>query len=184
VTSACLAKLNGRVPAGIGPTASTDSVAKTALVTVTGKLSQGLDLILLSIFNDVLIDIIDLMHHIWCVMKITKQATDEAILTELGERLTRIRLERNLTQVQLAGEAGVSKSTVQRLEAGEVATQLSGFIRVCRVLDVIERFDLLIPEPVPSPVAQLKMAGRKRQRASTTKPVKSSTKKWQWGDKP
>jgi transcriptional regulator with XRE-family HTH domain len=122
------------------------------------------------------------MHHIWCVLKITKQATDETVLAELGGRLTRIRLERNLTQLQLAKEAGVSKNTVQRLEAGAVATQLSGFIRVCRVLDVIERFDLLIPEPVPSPVAQLKMAGRKRQRASTAKPVKSSAKKWQWGN--
>jgi transcriptional regulator with XRE-family HTH domain len=122
------------------------------------------------------------MRHIWRVMNITKQATDEAVLTELGGRLTRVRLERNLTQAQLAEQAGVSKRTVQRLEAGEVATQLPGFIRVCRVLDVIERFDLLIPEPVPSPVAQLKMAGRKRQRASTTKAVKPSAKKWQWGD--
>ena len=116
-------------------------------------------------------------------MKITKQATDEAILTELGGRLTRIRLERNLTQAQLAEQAGVSKRTVQRLEAGAVATQLSGFIRVCRVLDVIERFDLLVPEPVPSPVAQLKLAGRKRRRASTIKAAKPSAKKWQWGDK-
>ncbi|HUA69151.1 MAG TPA: helix-turn-helix transcriptional regulator [Candidatus Saccharimonadales bacterium] len=116
-------------------------------------------------------------------MKITKQATDEAVLSELGGRLAKIRLDRNLTQAQLATQAGVSKRTVERLETGAVATQLSGFIRVCRVLDVIERFDLLIPEPVLSPVAQLKMAGRKRQRASASKPVKPSAKKWQWGDK-
>ena len=115
-------------------------------------------------------------------MKITKQATDELILGELGGRLAKIRLDRNLTQARLATEAGVSKRTVERLEAGTVGTQLSGFIRVCRVLDVIERFDLLIPEPVPSPVAQLKMAGRKRQRASTARVVKPSGKKWQWGD--
>jgi transcriptional regulator with XRE-family HTH domain len=83
----------------------------------------------------------------------------------------------------LATEAGVSKSTVQRLELGVAATQLSGFIRVCRVLGVLERLDTLVPEPVPSPVAQLKMAGRKRQRAST-KPAKLLAKKWQWGDKP
>ncbi|HEY1716698.1 MAG TPA: helix-turn-helix transcriptional regulator, partial [Verrucomicrobiae bacterium] len=55
-------------------------------------------------------------------MKLTKQATDETVLAELGGRLTRIRLERNLTQLQLAKEAGVSKNTVQRLEAGAVAT--------------------------------------------------------------
>lgn len=117
-------------------------------------------------------------------MKITKQATDKAVLTELGGRLTRIRLERNLTQAQLAEQAGVSKRTVQRLEAGAVATQLSGFIRVCRVLDVLEHFDALIPEPVPSPLAQLKLRGQQRRRASTVKTVKSPAKKWQWGDEP
>jgi transcriptional regulator with XRE-family HTH domain len=116
-------------------------------------------------------------------MKINKQATDETILSELGGRLAKIRLDRNLTQAQLAEQAGVSKRTVERLESGAVATQLSGFIRVCRALEVIERFDMLIPEPVPSPVAQLKLRGRKRQRASVTKAAKSPAKKWQWGDK-
>jgi transcriptional regulator with XRE-family HTH domain len=116
-------------------------------------------------------------------MKITRQATDEVILGELGGRLANIRLNRNLTQAKLATQAGVSKRTVERLESGAVATQLSGFIRVCRVLDVIERFDLLVPEPVPSPVEQLKLAGRKRQRASAAKPVIPPAKKWQWGDK-
>ena len=115
-------------------------------------------------------------------MRITKQVTDQAILRELGGRLAGARLERNLTQVQLAEQAGVSKSTVQRLESGSVATQLSGFIRVCRVLDLVERFELLILEPVPSPVAQLKLAGKKRRRASTAKPPAPPAKKWQWGD--
>jgi transcriptional regulator with XRE-family HTH domain len=115
-------------------------------------------------------------------MKLAKQATDEAVLRELGARLAKVRLERNFTQTQLAEQAGVSKSTVQRLESGGVATQLSGFIRVCRVLDLIERFELLLPEPVPSPVAQLKQRGKKRQRASAARAVKPSAKKWQWGD--
>ncbi len=105
------------------------------------------------------------------------------VLTELGARLADIRLERNLTQSQLAEQAGVSKSTVQRLEAGAVATQLSGFIRVCRTLDLVERFELLVPEPVASPVAQLKLGGKQRQRASVAKSASPSAKKWQWGAK-
>jgi transcriptional regulator with XRE-family HTH domain len=117
-------------------------------------------------------------------MKITKLATDAVVLRKLGGRLARIRLDRNLTQAQLATQAGVSKHTVERLEAGTVGTQLSGFVRVCRALDVIERFDLLVPEPAPSPIEQLKMAGRKRQRASTAKPAKPSARKWRWGDTP
>ena len=115
-------------------------------------------------------------------MKITKQATDQAVLTEVGGRLAQARLERNLTQAQLAEQAGVSKRTVERMEAGSVATQLSGFIRVCRVLDLIQRFGLLAPEPVPSPVEQVKRQGRKRQRASAKRKAKASPKKWQWGD--
>jgi transcriptional regulator with XRE-family HTH domain len=115
-------------------------------------------------------------------MNISKQATDETVLAELGDRLAKIRLDRNLTQAELAAQAGVSKRTVERLEAGAVATQLSGFIRVCRVLGVIERFELLVPEPVPSPMAQLKLAGRKRRRASTNKLNQPSRTKWQWGE--
>jgi len=117
-------------------------------------------------------------------MKITKQATDDVVLAELGGRLARIRLERNLTQGQLAAQAGVSKRTVERLEAGAVATQLSGFIRVCRVLGVLERLNALVPEPVPSPIAQLKLRGRQRQRASATKAAEASGKTWQWGAEP
>lgn len=117
-------------------------------------------------------------------MKIAKQATDEAVLSELGGRLAQVRLERNLTQAQLAEQAGVSKRTVERLESGSVATQLSGFIRVCRVLDLVARFDLLVPEPVPSPVEQLKLRGRRRQRASARRKAKVPSKKWQWGDDP
>jgi transcriptional regulator with XRE-family HTH domain len=117
-------------------------------------------------------------------MKITEQATDQAVLSESGGRLAQVRLERNLTQAQLAEQAGVSKRTVERLESGSVATQMSGFIRVCRVLDLLERFDLLVPEPVPSPVEQLKLRGRKRQRASAKRKTKISPKKWQWGDEP
>jgi transcriptional regulator with XRE-family HTH domain len=115
-------------------------------------------------------------------MKITKSATDDAVLAELGGRLARIRLERNLTQGQLAEQAGVSKRTVERLETGAVATQLSVFIRVCRVLGMLERFETLVSEPIPSPVAQLKLRGRQRQRASGKKGVETSGKKWHWGN--
>ena len=115
-------------------------------------------------------------------MKIANQATDAAVLIEIGRRLARVRLEKNLTQIQLAEQAGVSKSTVQRLESGDVSPLLSGFIRICRVLDLMERFDLLVPEPVPSPIEQLKLGGKLRKRASRTRVPKPSPRKWQWGN--
>lgn len=113
-------------------------------------------------------------------MKISSQAVDTLILRELGERLTRVRLERNFTQAALAEQAGVSKRTVERMEAGG-ATQLVNLVRVCRALDLLDRFETLIPEPVVSPVAQLKLQGKQRKRA-TAKPA-ASPPKWEWGDK-
>ena len=45
-------------------------------------------------------------------MKITKQANDAAVLAKIGWRLAQVRLGRNLTQVQLAEQAGVSTPSV------------------------------------------------------------------------
>lgn len=115
-------------------------------------------------------------------MKIEEKAADGAVLVEIGKRLAQTRLTLNLTQEQLADQAGVSKRSVERLESGAVATQLSGFIRVCRVLNLLDRFDLLVPESMPSPIAELKLRGKQRQRASGGKAPKAPAKKWHWGD--
>ncbi|HEY1663198.1 MAG TPA: helix-turn-helix transcriptional regulator [Verrucomicrobiae bacterium] len=117
-------------------------------------------------------------------MNITNKLTDAAILNELGMRLRSLRIERNLTREQLAGQAGISRPTVDRLETGTVATQLTGFIRVCRVLGILDRFDLLVPETAPGPMMQLKLRGKERRRASRINPKKSPARKWQWGDEP
>jgi transcriptional regulator with XRE-family HTH domain len=115
-------------------------------------------------------------------VKIESQLSDPALLRELGARLTGVRLERNLTQAALAELAAVSKRTLERLESGEVGTQLSGFVRVCRALGLVERLDALVPEPVPSPVAQLKLQGKARRRASGKRLRPKHAKAWTWGE--
>lgn len=125
-------------------------------------------------------------------MKIDSSLTDQTLLKLIGERLAQRRLDQNLTQAQLAEQAGLGVRTVQRLELGEAATQLSGFVRVCRALGIIEHFDVLLPEPAASPMAQLaqfKRTGRPRKRASGRKPARQPTardpqKKWTWGETP
>ena len=122
-------------------------------------------------------------------MDISKTSTDEAILREIGARLAQLRLAKNLTQAQLAVRAGISKRTLERLESGEVATQLSAFIRVCRGLDLVDRITSLVSEPTASPIAQLKLRGRQRRRASgrtapapaprVTEPGQTP---WTWGE--
>jgi transcriptional regulator with XRE-family HTH domain len=114
-------------------------------------------------------------------MKISRQTAEPVVLQELGARLAGERLAQDLTQAQLAEQAGVSKRTVERLEAGAVATQLSTFLRVLRVLGLQDKLDALIAEPAPSPIEQLKRKGRTRQRASgQSEPEPGAGKPWRW----
>ena len=115
-------------------------------------------------------------------MKISEFMTDGVILDELGRRLARVRLDRNMTQADLAEQAGVSKRTVERLEAGEVAVQLSGLLRILRALHLLDRFDALVPEPLPSPMELLKMRGKQRRRASGVHEPSPASGIWKWGD--
>jgi len=115
-------------------------------------------------------------------MKISADLMDEALLQELGARLARARIDLNWTQAALAERSAVAKRTIERLESGEAAIQLSGFLRVCRALGLLERMDLLLPESTPGPMAQLKQKGPRRQRASSRKAIDERRKKWAWGE--
>lgn len=116
-------------------------------------------------------------------MRIDNLATDEAVLGELARRLSRARLERNLTQAQVGAQAGVERKTVLRLEAGE-SVDLSSLIRVLRALDLIDGLNLLVPEASPSPFEQLKLHGRERRRARPrmAAPAPPVSRPWRWGD--
>jgi transcriptional regulator with XRE-family HTH domain len=115
-------------------------------------------------------------------MKITRHSTDQAILSEVGERLARTRLDRNLTQAELAADAGVSKRTVERMESGE-SVQFTSFVRVVRALGLAERLDSLLTEPALSPMARLESKGRQRRRASSKSGrADESGGTWSWGE--
>ena len=110
-----------------------------------------------------------------------KLLTDDAVLAEIGKRIARYRIDSQMTQAELAEQAGVSKRTVERIEAG-ASVQFSTVIRILRVLDLLQGLDRMIPEPAPRPLDLLKQKGKVRQRASSSKPPEKAQKKWTWGD--
>jgi transcriptional regulator with XRE-family HTH domain len=91
--------------------------------------------------------------------------SDRALLVEIGGRVQRTRLNRNVTQPELAQRAGVSRRALQNLEAG-ASTTLSTFIRVLRALGVLDQVDAFLPVPGYSPVQLAKLKGKERQRAT------------------
>jgi len=114
-------------------------------------------------------------------MEISKLLADDTILAEIGERVARRRLDLQLTQADVAGQAGISKRTVERIEAGASA-QMSSVIRILRVLDLLSALDRMIPEAGPRPMDLLKRKGKVRQRASSRRRVDQSDKPWSWDD--
>jgi len=112
-----------------------------------------------------------------------QQATDAAALAELGRRLADRRLELDLTQGRLAREAGVSKRTVERLEAGE-STQLTSLIRVLRALGLLGRLDALVPEREPGPLDLLARDRREERRRARSEEADRADADggWSWGD--
>lgn len=114
-------------------------------------------------------------------MKISELTSDEAILGELGKRIARCRLDLSLTQADVAERAGVSKRTLERIEAGASA-QLSSLIRIFRVLDLMPGVEQLLPEAGPRPMELLKHKGKVRQRASSRKRAERSAEAWSWDD--
>ena len=108
-------------------------------------------------------------------MKNLKNMTNKAISLEIGERIEQMRLEQNLTQQQLADEIGLSRPSYRKLEAGSAKFEnIIATLRVLGRLDLIENF---IPETPFSPLEQLKLQGKKRQRASRKRSLKYDSSK-------
>ena len=107
--------------------------------------------------------------------------SDRAIMNELGLRISRYRLNKNMKQNALATEAGVSTPTIQRAESGS-SIQLVKLIRIFRALNLIDNIESLIPALTTSPLQQLKMKGKVRQRASSAQEDNKESD-WSWGDK-
>jgi transcriptional regulator with XRE-family HTH domain len=119
-------------------------------------------------------------------MKITTELTDIAVLHEIGGRLERRRIDAELTQAELAEEAGISKRTVERIEAGH-STDFVMLLRVLRVLKLLEAMDQLVPDLPQSPLTLLKGRGRARKRVghSRRSPGTAASRPaapWKWRD--
>jgi len=93
--------------------------------------------------------------------------TDTAIAAELGRRLEQLRLEQNLTQQALATEIGITPKSYRQLVAG--GGKLENFIAALRALNALHYVESFIPETPYSPIEQLKLRGKQRQRARATK---------------
>jgi transcriptional regulator with XRE-family HTH domain len=100
----------------------------------------------------------------------------------LAERLARHRLNRNMTQAELARAAGISRRTLARLESGGT-TQLENFLRVLIALGLGDGLGRLVPDVPASPIQQLERSGSTRRRATGSRQLREKkASSWSWGE--
>lgn len=93
--------------------------------------------------------------------------TDEGVSILLAKRIRQVRLNANISQKEMASEAGISLATYNHFENGKnTSIRLKSVIAILRKLDLLDNIDLLVPEPEVSPRQIAKLQGKKRQRAS------------------
>lgn len=96
---------------------------------------------------------------------------DEMILSKIGQKLKAVRLKQNITQQRLAEDAGVSLSTVKKIENGEIRS-FESLLRVLRMLGKLEVLQPLVEEQLsPSEYYEMvnKASKAQRKRAAGSK---------------
>jgi transcriptional regulator with XRE-family HTH domain len=89
--------------------------------------------------------------------------SDQALAEFIGQFIRGKRMEQNITQAQLAKDAGISRSTLVLLEKGETAS-LGTLLQVLRMLNQLHVLAAFEITPVISPMLLAKEEMKKRQR--------------------
>lgn len=108
--------------------------------------------------------------------------TSRQIETEIGARLARLRLSRNVTQSMLARDAGIGLRTLRRLEGGERST-FDTFLRVALALGLGDAVLGAIPTGQIRPIERVSRTRAERQRARP-RPREVRDRTWTWVDDP
>lgn len=101
-------------------------------------------------------------------------------IAAFGHRLEAYRISRAIKQADLADRAGLSRSTVARIEAGKGGS-LDSLLRLMRALDIEDRFLALIPDATRTPLDRTAGSGKQRQRVRGSR-EQTGEEAWTWGD--
>lgn len=105
--------------------------------------------------------------------------SDNALVKEIGKKLKQMRLNKNITQDELAKISGLDRTTISQLENGRPATLLT-LVQVLRALDKLELLNIFSTEPEISPLEAAKLKRQTRKRASKKKDNDKNEKESEW----
>ena len=91
--------------------------------------------------------------------------SDPAIVREIGRNIQQMRLNKNMTQKQLAELSGVNRVTISRIERGQAASLLT-IVQILRALGKLDILNGFYEVAQISPLQLLRLNKLERQRAS------------------
>lgn len=90
------------------------------------------------------------------------------IIRMIGDFIRQTRINKNMTQEDLAKKAGVNRSTIHYMERGEKGN-IETLVRLIRALDKLQLFENFQPVTNISPLAIIEQESKKPARASKRK---------------
>ena len=107
--------------------------------------------------------------------------SDAQIQKRIGEKIKAVRLKQNITQDSLAESSSISRSSIQKVESGEIKS-FDTFLRVLRTLGMLDDISRLCQEEQLSPSEYYKMVNsakkHRRQRAVGRISTKKEDSEW------
>jgi len=97
--------------------------------------------------------------------------TSAELQANLGERLRRLRLNRNLDQRTTSEKAGISERALRNLEGGRGST-IETMLRVLKALDYLQGIEMLAPEVNVNPLDLLRQTKTPQRARRSTKHAK------------
>lgn len=107
--------------------------------------------------------------------------SDTQIQKKIGEKLKAVRLKQNITQDSLAESSSISRSSVQKIEAGELGS-FDTLLRVLRTLGMLDELHHLCEEEQMSPNEYFDMVNsmKKNRRKRAVGNLKQHKEESEW----
>lgn len=106
------------------------------------------------------------------------------LLAKIGESLKGRRLQKNISQEELADLSGVSLASITRLETGKGNTSLANLLAILKALEIADELKNIFSPPEVSPALLAKaVTGKTLERVKRTHSAdKKTTTEWKWGE--
>ncbi len=107
--------------------------------------------------------------------------SDVQIQKKIGEKLKAVRLKQNITQDSLAESSSISRSSVQKVETGEIKS-FDTLLRMLRTLSMLDELSHLCEEEQMSPSEYFDMvnSAKKVRRKRAVGMIKKDEEESEW----